>query len=169
MERRIRPWKLSDAEALAEAINNKKVQDNLRDGLPYPYTKADAEDFIRAMLAADPDRTFAFAIVLNDLAIGSIAVFRRENVHFRTAELGYYIGQPYWGRGLCAEAVEQICRYVFDNTNIVRIFADPYAYNLPSCRVLEKCGFQCEGTLKKNAEKNGVLLDMKMYALIKED
>lgn len=169
MKRRIRKWELSDAKDLATALSNKKVQDNLRDGLPYPYTEQDGIDFISNMLSADENETFAFAIVVDNTAIGSIGVFRQGNIHKRTAELGYYIGEEYWGRGITSEAVEQICEYVFDKSDIIRIYAEPFAYNAASCRVLEKAGFQYEGTLRSNAVKNGKILDMKMYALLKKE
>ena len=166
---KIRKWLLSDAEDLTVAISNKKVQDNLRDGIPYPYTVQDGINFISAMLSADENDTFAFAITINDKVVGSIGVFRKDNVHFRTAEMGYYIAEEFWGKGLGASAVRQICEYIFENTDIIRIFAEPFAYNIASCRVLEKSGFQYEGTLRSNAVKNGQVLDMKMYSLIKSD
>lgn len=164
----IRRWQMEDAAEMAEALSNKKVLDNLRDGLPYPYTEADAREYIAVMLAADPNEAFAFAIVADGRVVGSIGVFRQGNIHFRTAEMGYYIAEPYWGRGLGASAVGQACRYVFEHTDILRIFAEPFAHNAASCRILEKNGFVYEGTLRCNAQKNGALLDMKMYALIKE-
>lgn len=163
----IRPWKISDRELLAGLLNNPKVQDNLRDGLPFPYTPADGEEYICAMLAADRTKTFAFAITAEGDVVGSIGVFRQENIHFRTAELGYYIGEPYWGRGFATSAVKQVCQYVFDHSDILRIFAEPFAYNAASCRVLEKAGFQFEGTLRSNAVKNGEVLDMKLYARVR--
>ncbi len=167
MECKIRPWRIEDAPDLAAALNNKKIHDNLRDGLPYPYTEADAAGFIRAMLAADPNGTFAFAITVEDKAIGSIGAFRQANIHARTAEMGYYVAEPYWGQGIGSAAIAQTCAYVFANTDILRIFAEPFAYNAASCRILEKNGFLYEGTLRSNAVKNGVVLDMKMYARIK--
>ena len=163
----IRKWKLSDAGDLAAALSNKKVQDNLRDGLPYPYTEQDGADFIAAMLAADENDTFAFAVTVDDKAIGSIGVFRQENIHRQTAEMGYYIAEEYWGRGIMAEVVRQTCAYVFARSDIIRIYAEPFAYNTASCRVLEKAGFQYEGTLRSNAVKNRRDSDMKMYALLK--
>ena len=165
----IRKWRLEDKDALAENLNNLKVLNNLRDGLPYPYTPADAEDYILSMLAADPENTFAFAITAEERVIGSIGVFRGNNIHFRTAELGYYIGEPYWGKGYTTSAVKQICRHVFETTDIVRIFAEPFAQNTASCRVLEKAGFQHEGTLKSNAVKNGRIIDMELYARIRPE
>lgn len=164
----IRTWRLQDAADLAEAVNNKKVQDNLRDGLPYPYTVKDAEEYIGAMLSADKNKSFAFAIVVQDKVIGSVGVFRCENIHYRSAELGYYIAEPYWGNGIGTHAVKKICSYIFENTDIVRIFAEPFSINIASCRTLEKSGFELEGILRQNAFKNGQLIDMKMYALLKE-
>ncbi len=169
MECKIREWQIEDAENLALVINNKKIQDNLRDGLPYPYTVENAKEYITSMLSADKDETYAFAITVDDKAIGSIGVFRCNNIHFRSAEMGYYIAESYWGKGIGTSAVEQTCGYIFENTDIIRIFAEPFAYNTASCHILEKAGFQCEGILRKNAIKNGAILDMKMYALIKED
>ena len=168
MDINIRTWKMEDAQSLAKALNNKKIHDNLRDGLPFPYTVSDAKDFISAMLATDDNNTFAWAITVDDTAIGSIGVFRKENVHRLTAEMGYYISEEYWGKGIMTEAVKQACNYIFENTDIIRIFADPYASNTGSCRVLEKAGFVYEGTLRKNAVKNGQIADMKMYAIIRD-
>ena len=141
MNCKIRKWKLSDAKDLASVISNKKIQDNLRDGLPYPYTEQDATDYISAMLSEDENETFAFAITTDNKAIGSIGAFRQKNIHKHTAEIGYYIAEEYWGKGLMTEAVKQICSYIFDKSNIVRIYAEPFSYNKASCRVLEKSGF----------------------------
>lgn len=169
MKCRIRKWELSDAKDLAAALSNRKVQDNLRDGLPYPYTEQDGKEFISAMLSADENETFAFAITVNNMVIGSIGIFRQGNIHRQTAELGYYIAEEYWGKGIMTEAVKQICEYVFANSDIIRIYAEPFAYNIASCRALEKAGFQYEGTLRSNAVKNGKVIDMKMYSLLKEE
>lgn len=160
----IRKWRQSDGPALAAIISNKKVQDNLRDGIPYPYTLQDAEEFIAAMTGVDEDQVFAFAITVDDQVAGSIAVYRQDNIHRQTGELGYYLGEGYWGRGIMTEAVTQICDHVFAESDLIRIFAEPFAHNTASCRVLEKAGFQYEGTMRKNAVKNGRVLDMKLYA-----
>lgn len=167
MEISTREWRINDKAALAENLNNLNVLNNLRDGLPYPYTEQDAEDFIRAMLSSDKNNTFAFAITLDDKAIGSIGAFRQDNIHFHTAEMGYYIGEAYWGNGYATSAIKQVCRYVFEHTDIIRIFAEPFSHNIASCRALEKAGFKYEGTLKSNAVKCGNIVDMKMYALIR--
>lgn len=164
----IRKWRITDAPDLAAALNNKKILDNLRDGLPYPYTERDAEEYISAMLASDENKTFAFAITVDDRAVGSIGVFRQDNIHFRTAELGYYVAEPYWGKGICTEAVKKACAHVFEHSDIIRIYAEPFAHNAASCRVLEKAGFQLEGVLRSNAVKNGEIIDMKLYSILAE-
>ncbi|WP_024294042.1 GNAT family N-acetyltransferase [Lacrimispora indolis] len=167
MECNIRCWRPEDASDLAQALNNKKILDNLRDGLPYPYRTEDAKEFITAMLNADKKTTYAFAITVEDMAVGSIGVFRKDNIHSKTAEMGYYISEKYWGKGIGTSAVKQVCKYILENTDIIRIFAQPFSYNTASCRILEKAGFEYEGTLRKNAVKNGVVLDMKMYSIVR--
>lgn len=169
MECTLRAWKPEDKEKLAELLNNRNILKNLRDGIPFPYTAEDAEHFIRSMLSADKTQTFAFAITANGETVGSIGAFRGNNIHAYTAELGYYIGERFWGKGIATCAVRQICDYIFKNTDIIRIFAEPFARNAASCRVLEKAGFQYEGTLRNNAVKNGSVLDMKLYAILKKD
>ncbi len=108
-------------------------------------------DFISSMLSANENETFAFAITADGRVLGSIGVFRQGNIHRQTVELGYYIEEGYWGKGLMTEAVKQVCEYVFMKSDIIRIYAEPFAYNTASCRVLEKSGFQYEGTLRNNA------------------
>lgn len=164
----IRKWKQSDSASLASALNNEKVLNNLRDGLPYPYTEKDAASYINAMLTADPNNTFAYAVDIDGKAVGSIGAFRQGNIHFRTAELGYYIAEEYWGKGIMTEAVKQLCEKLFAQTDILRIFAEPFADNVGSRRVLEKSGFLLEGIMKYNAFKNGKVLDMALYSLTKE-
>ena len=161
----LREWRLSDAADLAAALNNKRILNNLRDGLPFPYTEQDARDYISAMLSADENDTFAYAITRNDRAIGSIGAFRQSNIHRQTAELGYYLAEEYWGQGIMTETIRQLCSIIFDTTDILRIYAEPFAYNTGSRRALDKAGFCYEGTMKNNAVKNGKALDMALYSL----
>ncbi len=163
----IRQWKLSDAADLAYLINNKNILNNLRDGLPYPYTVKDAREFIAEALQDDFNEIFAFAVIAEGRTVGNIGIYRRKNIYFRTAELGYFIGEEYWNRGIATRAVKKACKYVFENTDVVRIYAEPFSRNRASCRVLEKAGFTREGTLRANAVKNGVTEDMEIYAIVK--
>ena len=159
---------MTDASDLALVISNKHIQDNLRDGLPYPYTEKNGIEYISSVLSANENDTFAFAIVVDNKVIGRMSDCHHKTIHRHTAELGYYIAEEYWGKGIMVEAVKQICDYIFHNSDILRIYAEPFSYNTASCRVLEKAGFQYEGTLKSNAVKSGKVIDMKMYARIKE-
>ncbi len=167
MSCKIRKWSVEDAESLAEILNNKKILDNLRDGIPFPYTVQDALEYINSTLKADGNCVFSFAVSAEDKVVGSIGIFRKDNIHSRTAELGYYIGEQFWNKGYATSAVNAACEYVFNNTDIIRIFAEPFARNNASCRVLEKAGFRFEGTLAANAVKNGIIEDMKLYSKCK--
>ena len=165
----LKEWKLEYAPALAKSLSNPKILANLRDGLPYPYTEEDAERFILSMQAANRKNNFFFAIAVDGRVIGNISVARLANIHSRSAEMGYYIAEEFWGRGIMTEAVKQMCTHVFENSDIIRIFAEPFATNTASCRVLEKAGFTLEGTLRQNAVKNGRVMDMRMYSLLRDD
>ena len=164
---RLRAWRESDAADVVHAINNKKVLDNLRDGIPYPYSLADAEEFLRSRLDSDKNEAFAWAVIHNGCAVGSIGIFRNGNIHRLTAEMGYYLAEDFWGKGIMTKAVQEAVSYVFSHTDIVRIYAEPFARNLASCRVLEKAGFTFEGVLRKNAIKNGEILDMRLYGIVR--
>ena len=165
----IRRWRPEDAESLAAALNDRAVLDNLRDGLPFPYRPEDALWYINAMLSADPHGTFAYAVDVGGKAVGSVGAFRQENIHARTAELGYYLGREYWGHGIMTAAVRQLCAKLFAETDLLRIYAEPFTSNTGSRRVLEKSGFRLEGILRQNAVKNGKVQDMAMYSLLRED
>ena len=165
MEFGLRKWRLPDAKELAAALNNRHILNNLRDGLPFPYTEQDARDYIIAMLSANENDTFAYAITMEDRPIGSIGAFRQGNIHRQTAELGYYLAEEYWGQGIMSAAIRQLCDSVFQTTDILRIYAEPFSYNAGSRRALEKAGFTLEGTMKCNAVKNGKMVDMTLYSL----
>ena len=168
MQLSIRPWTEADAPVIAEALKAPGGTRNPRDGLPTPYTEADGRDYI-AFAKTAGEGAYAFAIAEDGVAVGSIQLTRQQNIHRRTAELGYYVVRRRWGAGICTEAVRQICRFAFENTDVLRIFAEPFAENAASCRVLEKAGFQLEGVLRRNAVKNGQVRDMRLYSLVRED
>lgn len=156
------------AEDLARIIGDKKVQDNLRNGIPYPYTAADAKDFITFATSTESDFEYIFAITFDKKFVGCISATRGQNIHCRTAEIGYYVDPNFWGRGLAACAIRQLCDFIFAETDIIRVYAEPFARNIASCRALEKAGFEFEGTLHSNAVKNGIIEDMKMYCKISD-
>ena len=145
-----------------KAIGDERVQNNLRD-LPRPYTEEHAREFISYVLASDD---YVFAITVDGRFAGCISATRQQNIHSRTAEVGYYVIPELWGRGIATEALTLLCKFIFENTDIIRLYAEPFARNAASCRVLEKAGFGFEGLLRKNAVKGGVVEDMKMYSKV---
>ena len=165
MKYELRKGRLSDAKELAAALNSKRILNNLRDGLPFPYTEQDAAAYITAMRSADENDTFAYAITAENHVIGSIGAFRQGNIHRQTAELGYYLAEEYWGQGVMSGAIRQLCDIIFQTTDILRIYAEPFSYNAGSRRALEKAGFRYEGLMKSNAVKNGKVVDMALYSL----
>lgn len=165
----LRPWRRSDAEAVAEAANDPRIAANLRNVFPSPYTLADAERYVGGCIAQGEERQLTRAIIIEGKAAGSIGVFRKDDVYEKTAELGYWLARAHWGRGVMTEAVRQLCREAFGRFDILRIFAEPFADNLGSRRVLEKAGFTCEGTMRNGVFKNGRVHSYCMYALLRED
>ncbi len=162
----LRPWRIEDAETLASYANNSKIAANLRDAFPHPYTVSDAAGYINFCLGMKDE--LCFAIEVDGKAVGSIGVFLKEDVYRKSAELGYWLAEPFWGKGIMSEAVSRICEHAFSKYDIVRIFAEPFARNLGSRRVLEKAGFELEGILKKSVFKNGVIEDSCMYAKLRD-
>lgn len=165
----LRPWQRADIEAIAEAADNPNIAANLRNIFPSPYTLADAKWFVEDCIAQGEARQLMRAIAVNGRAAGSISVSRKDDVYEKSAELGYWLAEDYWGRGIMTEAVRQICREAFDRFDILRIFAEPFAENLGSRRVLEKAGFQLEGVMRESVCKRGRVYDSCMYALLMED
>lgn len=165
----LRPWRREDATDVAKYANNEKIARNLRDVFPHPYPPADAENFINSCLEADESLQMFRAIEAEGRAVGSIALCRGGDVYVRTAELGYWLAEDCWGQGIMTQAVRQICREGFEQwDDLVRIYAEPYARNAPSRRVLEKAGFALEGVLRQNVFKEGEVCDSCMYALLRE-
>ena len=158
----IRPWRLDDAESLAKHANNRKVWLALRDFFPHPYSINDAHEFLQRTTTEKPVKNFC--IEIDGAAAGGIGLRLGEDVHRHTAETGYWLGETFWGRGIMSEAVVAFTNFCFDNLSLHRIYAEPFANNPASARVLEKAGFLFEGRLKSNVVKNGELLDSLLYA-----
>ena len=169
MDFNLREWRADDAQSVAGYADNIKIAANLRDAFPHPYTLQNARDFIAACLAADAGRKCFRAIDVKGEAVGSIGVFAGDDVYRKSAEIGYWLAEPYWGNGIVTEAIRRICADVFSRGDIVRIHAEPFSCNTGSRRALEKAGFTLEGVLKDSVFKNGRLMDSCMYALLKEE
>jgi [ribosomal protein S5]-alanine N-acetyltransferase len=160
----IRDWKIEDAPSIAKYADNRKIWQNLRDGFPNPYSMHDAEIFIARLCEANP-RT-AFAIATESEAIGSIGLMLGKDVHRFTAEMGYWLAEPFWGKGIMTHAVRFIVDWAFRELELHRISAEPYASNPASHRVLEKAGFIREGILRSSVFKDGKILDQYLYSYI---
>jgi RimJ/RimL family protein N-acetyltransferase len=160
----VRTWRFSDADALVKYANNYRIWANLRDRFPHPYTKRDAVGFLRTVSGQKPETVFAIAV--NDEAVGSIGFVLQSDVERVSAEIGYWLGEPFWGRGIATEALSAITRYAIERHQLTRIFALPFAANRASCRVLEKAGYCLEAHLRRSAIKEGVVLDQCQYAYI---
>jgi ribosomal-protein-alanine N-acetyltransferase len=162
----IRDWGQKDARSIAKYANNRHIAMWLRDGFPYPYTLADAEAFL-SVVARQNLRT-AFALATADEAVGGIGVEFGRDVHRFTAELGYWLGEPFWGRGIMTQAVRLLTAWAFENLELYRIYATVFEGNAASERVLKKAGYTREGCLRASVFKNGRILDQSLYAKIRD-
>jgi RimJ/RimL family protein N-acetyltransferase len=160
----LRSFRMSDKEALVKYGNNKNISDNLRDRFPYPYTIEGAELFINSVLS-DNEPVKNFIIEINEEAVGAISFWPGEDVYRLTAEIGYWLGEPFWGRGIMTEAISKVVDHIFTNFNIKKLFAMPFATSIGSMKALEKAGFQKEATISKGVIKNGRILDYHIYSI----
>ncbi len=162
----LRDFSSADEPALVKYADNYNVWINLRDGFPHPYTAEDARKWIR--LTKNCENQKIFAIAGDEEVIGSIGVHRFSDVYHRTAEIGYWLAEPYWGRGIVTLAVQAVTKYAFDKFDLARIQAEVFEWNQASMRVLEKCGYQREARIRKNITKAGKTIDSYLYAIFKE-
>jgi len=163
MEFKLRAWSLDDVESLVKYANNINVANNLTNQFPNPYHFDDGKRFIQKALKDMPGRIFA--IEVNGEAAGGIGIFQQSDIHVKNMELGYWLAEIYWGKGIMSEAVKQIVEYGFKTFRIDRIYAKPFGTNIASHKVLEKAGFKLEGKFEKTIFKNGEYLDELIYAV----
>jgi RimJ/RimL family protein N-acetyltransferase len=161
----LRPWRVGDEPSLERYANNRNVSRNLRDAFPYPYTAADAKDWIALTATRTPVQDFA--VVVDGVAAGGIAVTPKDGERRRTAEIGYWLGEPFWGRGVATEAVRAMTDYAFATFDIVRLEAGVFDWNPASARVLEKAGYTLEGRARQAVVKDGRLGDRLLYGLVR--
>jgi len=162
----VRNYRLEDAASLARHGNNKKIWLNLRDRFPHPFTEDDGTAYIAHNLKAV--RPTSFAIEVEGQAVGGISLRPGEDIERRTAEMGYWLGEEYWGRGIITAAIRLVTEYAFSGCDLDRVFAVPFVHNVASCRALEKVGYEREGTMRKSAIKDGVVHDQYLYARVRE-
>jgi len=161
----VRSWRKSDLEALVRHANNSKIASNLRDQFPHPYTRRDGIEYLEFVRDQRPERNFA--LQFGGEAIGGLGFQIGVDISRIAAEMGYWIGEPYWGRGFATRAAQAASEWAFQQYKLTRVFAMVFSYNRASARVLEKAGFQFEGLLQRSAIKNGVVLDQLMYAKVR--
>jgi RimJ/RimL family protein N-acetyltransferase len=162
----VRSWERGDAPSLLASANNRKVWLNLRDQFPYPYTAEDADVWVRTARQLRPETSFA--IVVDGLVAGAIGIELKDDVYRRSAEIGYWLGERYWGRGVATEALRAMTAWSFAHFDLVRLYAHVFEWNPASSRVLEKAGYVLEGRLRKAVVKDGHTIDALLYAYVKE-
>ena len=162
----IRSWRQGDENSLVHHANDRAVWRNMRDRFPHPYTLADAWRWIELNNTTFPETNFAIAV--QDAAVGGIGIVRGDDVHRRSAEIGYWLGRELWGRGIAPVAVQAVTEWVFAEFDLARIYAGVFEWNPASTRVLEKAGYTLEGRLRKSVFKDGQLIDQFLYAITRE-
>jgi len=160
----LRPWRVGDEASLVRNANNRRVWRNLS-RLPHPYTTSDADDWIGRASAQSP--VTDFAITVDGEAVGGIGVELGRDVFYRSAEIGYWLGEPYWGRGIATEALRAMTEYAFVTFDLCRLQAGVFEWNPASMRVLEKAGYTLEARHRKNVTKDGETIDRVVYALVR--
>jgi len=161
----LRGWQPADAQSLQQQADNKNISNYLFDRFPYPYTIMDAEKFISDQQGRNPVTNFA--IIINNKVAGGIELKPGTDIYRKTASLGYWLGEIFWGRGIMTEAVKRMTSYAFEKFGIIRLQAGVNGNNIASMRVLEKAGFKKEAILKSAIIKNGEILDEHLFALLK--
>jgi RimJ/RimL family protein N-acetyltransferase len=158
----VRSWRTDDLTSLVAYADNRKIWLNLRDRFPHPYTRRAGREFLHSMVTQRPET--AFAIDVGGEAVGGIGFLMMPDVERVSAEIGYWLAEPFWGRGMVTEAVVAVTRYAIETHGFTRMFAVPFASNAASCRVLEKAGYVLEGRLRRSAIKDGQIIDQLQYA-----
>ena len=161
----LRAWQPGDEPSLVRHANSRTIWRNLRDAFPHPYTLADAKRWIEV---ANPTASITnFAIVADGAAVGAIGLVLREDVFRRSAEIGYWLGEEFWGRGIVTEAVCAVTDYAFETFDLCRVYAGVFEWNPASMRVLEKAGYEFECRMKKSVTKDGETIDEFIYAVVR--
>jgi RimJ/RimL family protein N-acetyltransferase len=162
----VRSWQRRDAASVARYANNYKVWRYVRDRFPHPYTLMDGEEWVRYASREVPEQSFA--IEVNGEAVGGIGFILKDDIYRRSAEIGYWLGEPFWGRGIMSEAVRALTEYAFTSFDLARVYAGVFETNPASMRVLEKAGYTFEARLRKAVTKEGRTMDEMIYAVVRE-
>jgi [ribosomal protein S5]-alanine N-acetyltransferase len=161
----VRPWRAGDVDALVVHANDLEIARQLRDRFPHPYTRGDAVAFIRHAI---DEATGNLAIEVDGQAVGAIGYIPGTDIERFSAEIGYWIGRQYWGRGIATDALRTLTDHLFREHKLLRLYALPFADNTASMRVLEKAGYEREGLLRSSSVKYGAPRDQWIYARINQ-
>lgn len=161
----VRSFEPTDKDAIARYADNRKVWLGLRDLFPHPYTPENAVQWLEHVKDQDPETHYAIASPAE--LVGGIGFTIKADINRLSAEIGYWLGEPFWGRGIATRAVKAVTGYAFSNFDIVRLYAEVFSNNEASTRVLEKAGYVYEGRLRKYVIKDGKILDMLVYAVVR--
>jgi [ribosomal protein S5]-alanine N-acetyltransferase len=161
-----RSYNLDYADNFAHIRNNPSILDNGYDKTPNPFTKQDAINFINIQLGKKPPQRFL--IFYNNELAGEIGITIQDDVHRLCAEIGYFIAEPFWGKGLATEAIKKMTEYSFATFEIIRIIAGVFAFNKASMKALEKNGYYLESIRKKSVIKNGQIIDDYIWVKLKD-
>ncbi|MEM7673661.1 MAG: GNAT family protein [Verrucomicrobiota bacterium] len=156
----IRKWELSDAASLSRYADDYEIWKYLRDSFPHPYTLSDAEFFLSELA---PESEYSFAIEVDGEAVGGIGGKPQDDIHAHCIEIGYWLGQKFWGRGIMSEVLAAFSNALLQDRQFTRVYALPFSTNLGSIRILENAGFYLEGITRGSAVKESVLLDQCIY------
>jgi [ribosomal protein S5]-alanine N-acetyltransferase len=159
----IRSWQWSDRDSLVRQANNRKIWINVRDRFPYPYRIDDADRWLAFATSARPETNFAIAVEAK--AVGGIGFAIQEDVNRLSAEIGYWLGEEFWGKGITTAALRAVTEHAFATYPLCRLYASVFEWNRASCRVLEKAGYSLEGIMKRSAVKDGQTIDQFLYAI----
>ncbi len=163
IEFKVRPWKIPDAPTIAAHANNWNIAQNLTNRYPHPYSENDAKEFIDSVINENSD--CIFAIEVYGEAIGSIGIIPQTDIHCKNAEIGYWLAEPYWGKGIASKAIKWMIDYAFRKYNLNRIYAAVFGTNIASQKVLLKNHFVLEATFEKTIFKKGVYHDELIYSI----
>jgi RimJ/RimL family protein N-acetyltransferase len=164
----LRPWTISDASQLALIANNRKIADNVRDGFPFPYSLKDAREWLNIILPENNPARF-FAIIVDKQLAGSIGIVSKTGIYRKNFEIGFFLSENLWGKGIATKAIKAATSYAFRDFDIVRVYAESFADNAGSRKALEKAGFRLEATLKKSIIKNNIIKDSCIYSVLREE
>ena len=160
----VRSYRVDDAPSLARHANNRNISRNMRDAFPYPYTVSDAHEWIGLVMQQSPEANFAIASA--DELIGGIGLTFRDDIHRRSAEIGYWLAETFWGQGIATAALRAVTDYAFANYDLARLEAYVFEWNPASMKVLEKVGYVLEGKLRQSITKDGQTIDGFLFARV---